>query len=234
MVDTPGRLALLAVRALAAFLVLLPAAVTVVGSAASSPVGGAQTSGTSTDLDTRVSRFLESRRGTWRDMNVPEADGRALHDIILKNGYRRALEVGTSTGHSTIWIAWALAKTGGRVVTIEIDERRHRQALANFREAGVHPFIDARLADAHALVPQLDGPFDFVFIDADKDWYTNYARAILPKLAVGGCLAAHNVTPGRGRRSLTSDYYAFVTGLPNLETSILNWQLAVSYKRREP
>jgi caffeoyl-CoA O-methyltransferase len=194
----------------------------------------AQPSGTATELDARVSRFLEARRGTWRDLNVPEADGRALYDIIVKNGYRRALEIGTSTGHSTIWIAWALAKTGGRVVTIEIDERRHRQALDNFREAGLLPFIDARLADAHELVPQLQGPFDFVFIDADKDWYTNYARAVLPKLVVGGCLAAHNVSaPGRWRRSMTGDYYAFVTGLSSLETTIVNGQLAVSYKRRE-
>lgn len=213
---------------------MLAAAAALRVGAVSGQAGGGQASGTTLDLDTRVSRFLESRRGTWRDLNVPEADGRALHDIILKNGYRRALEVGTSTGHSTIWIAWALAKTGGKVVTIEIDERRHRQALANFREAGVHPFIDARLADAHELVPQLEGPFDFVFIDADKDWYTNYARAVLPKLVVGGCLAAHNVTPGRGRRSMTGDYYAFVTSLPYLDTSIVNWQLAVSYKRREP
>ena len=145
------------------------------------------------DLDRRIETFLESRRGTWRDMNVPEADGRVLHDLILKNRSRRAVEIGTSTGHSAIWMARALAKTGGRLMTIEIDPERHRTALANFREAGVEPYIDARLADAHELVPKLEGPIDFVFSDADKDWYTKYLEALWPKIAPGGCFTAHNV-----------------------------------------
>ncbi len=152
-------------------------------------------------------------------MNVPEADGRALYDLIVKNGYKRALEIGTSTGHSGIWIAWALSKTGGRLITIDIDEQRHREARQNFEAAGVAPFIDARLADAHDLVPRLEGPFDFVFVDADKDWYSNYAKAVLPKLTVGGSLTAHNVSARRGWRDMTGDYYSYVTGLPFLETS---------------
>jgi predicted O-methyltransferase YrrM len=170
-------------------------------------------------LDPKVERFLRDSRWSWRDMNVPEADGRALHQLIVERSFKRGLEIGTSTGHSGIWIGWALAKTGGRLVTIDIDEGRHREALRNFQEAGVAPYIDARLADAHELVPQLEGPWDFVFIDADKDWYTNYAKAVLPKLRVGGCLTAHNVSPGRGRRQMSGDFYEYVTNLPNLETS---------------
>jgi predicted O-methyltransferase YrrM len=184
-------------------------------------------------LDARVSAFLESHRRTWYDMNVPESDGRALHDIVLKNGYRQALEIGTSTGHSGIWMAWALVKTGGRLITIDIDEGRHRQAVSNFREAGLDGLIDARLADAHSLVPQLTGPFDFVFIDADKDWYINYAKAVIPKLRAGGCLAAHNVSAYRGRRSMGADYYSYITGLNFFETTVINGQLAISYKRRD-
>ena len=57
-------------------------------------------------------------------MNVPEADGKALYDIILEKGYKDALEIGTSTGYSTLWIAWALSKTGGKVITLEIDKYR--------------------------------------------------------------------------------------------------------------
>ena len=184
------------------------------------------------NLDARVTRFLESHHGTWYDMNVPEADGRALHDIVLKNGYRQALEIGTSTGHSGIWIAWALAKTGGKLVTIDIDDGRYREAVRNFKDAGLDGFIDARLADAHDLVPRLSGPFDFVFVDADKDWYTNYAKAVIPKLRVGGCLTAHNVSASRGRRSMGADYYNYVVSLPSLETNVINGGLAVSYKRR--
>src|SRR5512141_1314025 len=113
-------------------------------------------------LDARVTHFF-AQHGGWHDMNVPEADGRALHDLILERKYKRVLEIGTSTGRSGIWMAWALSKTGGRLTTIDIDEGRYREALRNFNEAGVADFITARLGDAHDLVPRLDGPFDMVF-----------------------------------------------------------------------
>jgi len=150
------------------------------------------------DLDRRVEKFLAQQRYSWRDMNVPQADGRLLHDLILKNNYTRALEIGTSTGHSSIWMAWALSKTGGVLITIEIDPRRHRQALENFARAGLESYVDARLGDAHELVKTLEGPFDFVFSDADKGWYVNYFLDIDPKLEVGGCFTAHNVSDLRG------------------------------------
>jgi len=187
------------------------------------------------ELDARVRRFLESRRGRWRDMNVPEVDGRTLHDIIVKHRYTRALEIGTSTGRSGIWIAWALSKTGGRLITIDIDERRHREAVAHFEEAGLSEFIDARLGDAHEIVPALEGPFDFVFSDADKNWYRNYLDAVLPKLEEGGCYTTHNVSTGRWgrRRGGRGDYLEYLLSLPNLETTVDNrgGGLAVSYKK---
>lgn len=176
-------------------------------------------------IDEKVKKFLDKMSNRWRDLNVPEADGKILHEIIVRKQYKKALEVGTSTGHSAIWIAWALSKTGGKLVTIEIDEGRYRQALANFKEAGLSEYIDARLADAHRLVNELPGPFDFVFIDADKDWYTNYAKALIPKLAAGGCITAHNVEEprtGRGRYRLsgTAEYYEYMKSLPEFDTSI--------------
>jgi predicted O-methyltransferase YrrM len=152
-------------------------------------------------LDERVEAVLEKMRGQWQDMNVPEQDGRLLYDIVLEKGYKSAVEVGTSTGHSTLWIAWALSKTGGRLVTLEIDERRHRKAVELLAEAGLSDVVDARLGDAHELVKELPGPFDFVFLDADKGWYTNYARDLIPRLEPGGCLSAHNIRdPASGRR----------------------------------
>ena len=197
-------------------------------------------------LDEKVERFLESRRWVWRDQSVPYADGKVLHDIIVKNNYKRALEIGTSTGHSATWIAWALSKTGGKLITIEIDERRHKEALANFEEAGLSDYIDARLADAHILVEELEGPFDFVFSDADKDWFINYFKAIAPKLTVGGCYVTHNVSAGRfggryGRRSgrgrggMSGDYYSYVTGLSNFESSLDNSGagMLISYKKTD-
>jgi caffeoyl-CoA O-methyltransferase len=183
------------------------------------------------ELDARVQKFLESKRGQWHDMNVPEVDGRTLHDIIVSRKYTRALEIGTSTGHSGIWIGWALSKTGGTLVTIDIDRRRHRQALANFEAAGVAPFIDARLGDAHMIVPALEGPFDFVFSDADKEWYRNYFDALLPKLRAGGCFVTHNVTAERG--GWNSEYYQYLLRVPNLETTLdtRGAGMAVSYTK---
>jgi predicted O-methyltransferase YrrM len=184
------------------------------------------------ELDRRVREFLDRSRRSWRDMNVPQADGQRLYDLVVEHGYTRALEVGTSTGHSAIWIAWALSKTGGKLITIEIDERRYRRALENFEEAGLSDFIDARLANAHDLVPELEGPFDFVFVDADKDWYTRYFRAILPKLEVGGCFTAHNVS-GR-RRGWVGEFLDALESTPNLETEVAGSRrsgLSVSFKR---
>jgi len=181
------------------------------------PAAGVAQKAPPAERDRRVQAFLESRRGSWRDMNVPEVDGRALHDLIVERRFTSALEIGTSTGHSAIWIARALAKTGGKLVTIEIDPDRHRIALANFREAGVSDLIDARLADAHALVPQLPGPFDFAFSDADKDWYTKYAAAVWPKLQAGGCFTAHNVSM---RMPGIREFLDFVERLPDGKTTI--------------
>ncbi len=193
------------------------------------------------NIDDKVRALLQKMRNRWRDMNVPEQDGKALYNIVLEKKYTKALEIGTSTGHSGIWIAWALSKTGGRLITIEIDEGRHREALRNFREAGLDGYIDARLADAHQLVEALPGPFDFVFIDADKEWYTNYAKAVIPKLDPGGCIAAHNVSEPRaggrwGRQRGTDQYYQYMKSLPGFESFIdpqSRGDLAVSYKRRD-
>jgi caffeoyl-CoA O-methyltransferase len=195
----------------------------------------AQAGQTGTALDRKVRAFLDDHAGRWRDMNVPESDGKILYDLVIKNTYTRALEIGTSTGHSGIWIAWALSKTGGRLITIDIDEGRHREALANFREAGLDAFIDARLGDAHELVPALAGPFDFVFCDADKDWYDNYFVAVLPKLVVGGAFTAHNVSP-RQRGWGSGSFVEHVLSLPFMETSFAEGSragLSVSYKRAE-
>lgn len=189
-------------------------------------------------LDRRVQEFLERNRYRWRDMNVPESDGRILYNLIIERGYRRALEIGTSTGHSGIWIAWALSKTGGRLITIEIDEGRYRQAIANFRETGLDRFIDARLGDAHEIVPALEGTFDFVFCDADKEWYKNYLQAVLPKLEPGGCFAAHNVGQGRGRGWLPwgiREFLDYALSHPELETVFVEESregISLSFKKK--
>jgi len=185
-------------------------------------------------LDEKVRMFLENRKGTWRHWNIPYSDGKILYDLILKNKYTKAIEIGTSTGLSAIWIAWALSKTGGKLITIEIDEGRHKKALANFKEAGLSEYIDARLADAHELVKELKGPFDFVFSDADKDWYKNYFIALAPKLEVGSCFTAHNARDA-GMEGIR-EFMDYVKSLPNFKTTIDTTSRAgvsISYKIAE-
>jgi caffeoyl-CoA O-methyltransferase len=170
-------------------------------------------------LDNRVRDFLASQKDQWREENVTEADGRFLYDLILKRGYTRALEIGTSTGHSGIWQAWALSKTGGSLITAEIEEFRHLLAVRNFKASGLDGTVDARLADAHKLVVELPGPFDFVFIDADKNWTLNYFKALLPKLAPGGCFAVHGVS-SLGYMKGIRDFLEYVRGLDFMETTV--------------
>ena len=195
----------------------------------------AQSAGDNTDLDDRVRKFLGDHSGKWYDMNVPTADGQLLYDLIIKGNYKSALEIGTSTGHSAIWIAWALSKTGGKLITIDIDESRHRTAVENFKKAGLSEYIDARLANAHQLVKDLKGPFDFVFSDADKEWYKNYFIDIDPKLKTGGCFTAHNIS-GRGRGyGGQAEFFEYVRSLKNYETTV-NYKgggMSISYKRAE-
>jgi caffeoyl-CoA O-methyltransferase len=170
------------------------------------------------ELDKKVKAFLDESRSSWRDLNVPATDGQLLHDLIVKNGFKSAVEIGTSTGHSGVWMAWALSKTGGKLITIEIDESRHRQALENFKKAGVSEYVDARLGNAHDLVPQLKGPFDFVFSDADKDWYKNYFIEMAPKLKVGGIYTSHNVYKGR-RSGWVAEYVDYIESRDDFKTT---------------
>ncbi len=191
----------------------------------------AQKTAVSKNLDATVEKFLNENRRNWHDWNVPYKDGQTLFNLIIKNNYVKALEIGTSTGHSAIWMAWALSKTGGKLITIEIDESRYNTALKNFKKAGVEELIDARLADAHQLVRGLKGPFDFVFSDADKEWYTQYFKEVDPKLAVGGCFTAHNVTDGFGD---VKTFLNYVRNLPNYETTIdrsSSSGISISYKK---
>jgi predicted O-methyltransferase YrrM len=184
--------------------------------------------------DEKVKKFLADHAHQWSDMNIPASDGQLLYDIILKNNYKSALEIGTSTGHSGIWIAWALSKTGGKLITIDIDERRHKTALENFEQAGLSEYIDARLADAHELVKELKGPFDFVFSDADKGWYKNYFIDIDPDLKVGGCFTAHNIYPrSQGYYSGQGAFLKYVKSLKNYETTVntTGGGVSISYKK---
>ena len=182
-------------------------------------------------LDEKVQAFLTKNKSKWRDLNVPYEDGKVLYDVIVKNKYTSAIEIGTSTGHSTIWIAWALSKTGGKLITIEIDPERHKTAIENLKAVGLSAYVDARLADAHDLVKELQGPFDFVFSDADKTWYTQYFKDLQDKLSVGACFTAHNVN---NNFSGVTEFMEYVKSQKNFETTIVGSRgegVSLSYKK---
>jgi caffeoyl-CoA O-methyltransferase len=146
--------------------------------------------------DTQVLTMLECQELTYthEDMNVPIRDGRFLHDFILKKGYTRGLEIGTFTGYSTLWMGLAFQKTGGKIITIEIDEKYGRAAMDNFEKAGLEDIIDSRISDALEEIPRLEGTFDFVFIDAWKPDYIQYLKLLKGRVQPGGAIIAHNVT----------------------------------------
>jgi predicted O-methyltransferase YrrM len=210
---------------------LLIAGIIFIGQAAAQPLKENKT------LDEKVEKFLSAHSGQWHDLNIPSVDGKLLYNLVIKGNYKSALEIGTSTGLSGIYIAWALSKTGGKLITIDIDEVRHKTALENFKEAGLSEYIDARLADAHSLVKELNGPFDFVFSDADKDWYKNYFIDINPKLKVGGCYTTHNISDrrSRGGNGWSGSYLEYVRSLKNYESSLNSdgGGVLISYKRAE-
>lgn len=182
-------------------------------------------------LNTKVEQFLNDHKRDWHDMNVPYEDGQILHDLIVKNGYTSGLEIGTSTGHSTIWLAWAMSKTGGKVITLELNERRYKEALKNIAEAGLSDYVYARLGNAHDLVKEIPGPFDFVFSDADKDWYKQYFIDLESKLKAGGCFTTHNVADGQAN----ADFLNYVKNHPQFTTTIDRTSRAgimISYKKK--
>jgi predicted O-methyltransferase YrrM len=182
-------------------------------------------------LNERVEQFLKENRQKWADLNVPYEDGQILHDLIVKNNYQSALEIGTSTGHSTIWIAWALSKTGGKLTTIEIDKKRQKQAIDNLEALGLSDLVDFKLGDAHQLVKEVEGPLDFVFSDADKNWYVQYFKDIDPKLEEGGVFTAHNVLQNM---SGISEYLDFTKNHPDYETTVdrsSSSGIAISFKK---
>ncbi|MFD2202828.1 O-methyltransferase [Shivajiella indica] len=176
-----------------------------------------QTSSKDKELDERVQKFLDENKRQWRSLNVPYEDGQVLFDLIVNNNYKSALEIGTSTGHSTIWIAWALSKTGGKLITMEIDDNRQKEAKANIVKLGLSEYVEFRLGDAHQMVKEVKGPFDFVFSDADKDWYVQYFKDIHPKLKRGGRFTAHNVLMSS---SGIREFMEYIKNHPEYNTSI--------------
>jgi predicted O-methyltransferase YrrM len=125
-------------------------------------------------------------------MIKPE-EGRFLQFLTQAANAHRAVEIGALGGYSGIWIARGLAP-GGKLITLEKEPRHAEVAREHFKMAGVDDRIEIRVGEALDLLDELSsqGPFDFVFIDADKGSYPAYYTWAMDNLRVGGILAAHN------------------------------------------
>lgn len=206
----------------------LTAAVAVTVALALAALGAAQGPGPLDDATIR--REVERLRQPGM-MNVPRVDGEYLHDLVVERGYRRALEIGTSNGYSAVWLALGLRKTGGRLITLEIDPGRADLAAENFRQLRLEAQVELRRGDALALIPAIEGPFDLVFIDAWKEDYPKYLALVLSKVRSGGAIVAHNVV---SHAAELRPFLELIERHPELETRIVRRSpagLSVSIKR---
>jgi predicted O-methyltransferase YrrM len=163
---------------------------------------------------------------------VSEEDGRMLRVLAVTSRAKRALEIGSASGYSAIWIGLGLRDTGGRLVTIEFDPVRAREAAANVRRAGLADIVQVIQGDAFKEIPKLPGTFDYVFLDAWKKDYKRFLDLVLPRLDPGGLFLGHNVV-NKGKDM--PDFLAAIETNPSLLTAIVTPSgegISISVKRR--
>jgi predicted O-methyltransferase YrrM len=148
-----------------------------------------------------------------RMLNITSDTGRLLWILVRLAHAKRILEVGTSNGFSTIWLADAARSTGGRVTTLEVNPDKIVMARKNLAQAGVADRVDIREGRAAETLAALPGPFDVAFLDADRPSYVTYLELVVPRLSVPGLLVADNVT---SHRVELEDYLARVKSDPRL------------------
>jgi predicted O-methyltransferase YrrM len=124
---------------------------------------------------------------------VGRATGTLINLIVKEGGARRILEVGSSYGYSTTWLAEAARAIDGKVTSLELKAQKADYARAQLARAGLQSFVEFRIGDALASLAQLPGPFDFVLIDLWKDLYVPVFELLQPKLAPGAILVADNM-----------------------------------------
>lgn len=160
----------------------------------------------------RVEAFQEGRSDAW---NVPREEGMVLHEIVLASGYRNLVEIGTSYGFSGLFLASAARANGGRLHTFDVDPAKVETARKHFSEAGLDDVIDVHEGHAAELLGDVDGAFDFAFIDAAKDQTMDYWRALEPRMSRRCSVTVDNIDSEaeqmveflallRGRNDMTS------------------------------
>ena len=165
----------------------------------------------------------EMLRASMPEINVSASEGKLLHLLARAIGAKRILEIGTLGGYSTIWLARALPPQG-KLISLEIDARYAEIARRNLKRADLAKKVQVRIGPALESLSQLEaeneGPFDLVFIDADKDGYVNYLRKAMPLLREGGLVLGDNTLPDAvldsAAESGTKRYNTEVSARPDL------------------
>lgn len=146
------------------------------------------------------------------------ADTGMFFSILLKAiKARRVLEVGTSAGFSTLWLADAVGKNG-KIITIEMDPQKIERARKNFKQAGVDKLIEIKQGVALDVLRKLKGKFDFVLLDADKENIIKYFDLVLPMVRAGGIIAADNMLLPPHYRPMMEKYSRHVRSNPRVQS----------------
>ena len=166
----------------------------------------------------RLARFGEENdsRETQRSkrmLNITRDTGRLLWILVCATRATRILEVGTSNAYSTIWLADAARSTGGRVTTLEVNPDKIALARANLASARLDRMVEFVEGPAAHTLARLPGPFDLVFLDADRPSYLTYLELVAPKLRPGGLLIADNAV---SHANELQDYLYHVKSHPQL------------------
>jgi len=157
-----------------------------------------------------VLALVRARDDAWA---VPPEGGAFLHALALARSARNAVELGTSYGYSTLWIAAALQQTGGRLTTFDREPRKAEAARDHLRQAGLSDRVDCRVGVIAEMLASIRGPIDFVFIDADKPASLGYLQQLRPHLADGAVVVTDNLI--RPQHDWT-EFLAAVRGDPGL------------------
>jgi predicted O-methyltransferase YrrM len=184
-----------------------------------------------TDGEKKILAVIDEMRREKRTyLSVPVSDGRVLRLLTEAVNAKTVAEIGTSTGYSGLWFSLALQKTGGKLITFEMDPGRAATARKHFAQAGVNHMVTVIEGNGHETVTKLKGPIDVVFIDADKEGYVDYLNKVLPLVRPGGLILAHNVTMA----AVAEGYVKEIMANADLETFFYSdgGGLSVTLKKR--
>ena len=162
-------------------------------------------------------------------LNLEPASAQLISILVRASGVTRAIEIGTSNAYSTIWLAWSLAPAGGRIVSIDRNPDKHVLARENLRRAELLDRVELRTGDATEIAGQLSGPFDLVFLDADRRKFPDHMQVLLPKLAGRVLLIADNVL---SHPEEIAEYLKLISSLPDFQhtTVPVGKGLSIAYR----